>query len=76
MTAAFDAADWDVHLVRQVLTRAGQALSAKTIQARTDLCWESTYAALLRMHACDAVRIISVGRRRSVRAWELLRAAD
>jgi hypothetical protein len=37
MTAAFDAAAWDVHLVRQVLTRAGQALPAKTIQARTDL---------------------------------------
>jgi hypothetical protein len=38
-----------------------------------DLCWESTYAALLRMHACDAVRIIS---QRSVRAWELMSAAD
>lgn len=73
MTAAFDAAAWDVHLVRQVLTRAGQALPAQTIQARTDLCWESTYAALLRMHACDAVRIIS---RRSVRAWEPMSAAD
>jgi hypothetical protein len=75
MNAAFDVVDWDVHLVRQVLARAGKPLSAKTIQAQADLCLESTYAALVRMHESEAVRIVGLkGGMQAGRKWELMNA--
>ncbi len=75
MSAVFDVTDWDVHLVRQVLVRAGRPLAATTIQARADLCHERTYAALARMESLEAVRILVDGRDQDHgREWELMNA--
>ena len=75
MSAVFDITDWDVHLVRQVLVRAGRPLAATTIQARADLCHERTYAALVRMESGDAVRVVPLkGGMHAGREWELMNA--
>ena len=71
MSAAFSGVDWEVHLVRRVLARAGKSLPAKAIQAQAELCLESTYAALAHMHASEAVRVIKVKGPRQGREWEL-----
>jgi hypothetical protein len=75
MSAVFQGTDWDVHLVRQVLVRAGRPLPATTIQTRADLCHERTYAALVRMYSGDAVRVlIDVSNQDQGREWELMNA--
>lgn len=73
MSAVFAGTDWDVHLVRQVMVRAGRPLPATTIRARAELCHERTYAALVRMHDSEAARITINGNDRDHdRAWELM----